>query len=51
MQKRGELQWDELGTWILVIAVGVIVILGVLVFRDAIGSMLTTVRNMLRFGG
>lgn len=51
MNKKGELQWDELGTWIIVIIVGVIIILGILVFRDAIGSMLNTIKNMMRFGG
>jgi len=49
--KRGALQWDELGTWILAIGAGVIIILGILIFRDAIGSMLNNVKNMLRFGG
>lgn len=51
MNKKGALQWDELGTWIIVIAVGVIIIFGVLVFRDAIGSLLNTVKNLMRFGG
>jgi hypothetical protein len=51
IDKKGELHWDELGTWILAIGAGVVIIFGVIFFKDAIISMLTQVRDIMRFGG
>ncbi|AJF62398.1 MAG: hypothetical protein QT11_C0001G0249 [archaeon GW2011_AR20] len=50
MFKRGELGWEEIAKIIIVLVFLIIVIAIVYLFKDKTGSLLESIKNILRFG-
>ncbi len=51
INKEGELVWDKLGTWILLLILLVVVLIIVFGNKEKIVDALDNLKTVLRFGG
>ena len=51
MNKKGEIVWDRLGKWILLLALLVILMLLVYTQKENLFKMLDSIKIAFRFGG
>jgi len=50
MNKRGDIEWDELGKTLLALVLLLVLVIAIWLLRDKLFSLLETVKNILRFG-
>jgi len=49
--KKGALEWDMIGKWVLVVVVLVIILLILFQQKDSIRELIMSLGDILRFGG
>jgi hypothetical protein len=49
--KKGALEMDSLGSIIIAVIFGIIIIIGIWILKDKWSSAISYVRNLARFGG
>lgn len=49
--KKGEIVWDKLGIWILLLVLLILVLLILFQQKDKIAELIDTIKDVLRFGG
>ncbi|MBT3690860.1 hypothetical protein HOG16_01290 [Candidatus Woesearchaeota archaeon] len=51
MRKKGQLGWDNIYTWVLVLAFLVVILIMIFTNRERMVEILDSVKSFLRFGG
>ncbi|MCD4759978.1 hypothetical protein K8R33_03750 [archaeon] len=49
--KKGEIVWNKLGTWLIILILLIAVLLIIFKQKEQLVELLDTIKNVLRFGG